>query len=119
MGELNVDPRDLLRVAASYQELGLRAQLISPQAQAEVQRIADTHGLIGMPTAVGIAAGMANAEGPLNQKIKDFDEYSQRFTEHAATYTSQDKEAADQYKNADFHTDKPRTPGAGGDSGSA
>jgi hypothetical protein len=97
--------------------LGLRAQLISPQAQAEVQRIADTHGPMGMPTAVGIAAGMANAEGPLAQKIKDFDQYAQRFDEHAATYTSQDKEAAAKYKTADFHTDNPRTPGTGGSGG--
>lgn len=118
MGELKVDPADLTRVAETYRELGLRAQQISPQAAAEVQRIADTHGPMGLPTAAGIAAAMTKAEGPLNAKVADFHEYAQRFDGHAATYTSQDKEAAAQYKNADFHTDKPRTPGAGGDSGS-
>lgn len=117
MGELNVDPGDLLRAAAGYQELGLRAQLIAPQAAEEVQRIADSHGPMGFPTAVGIAAGMSKAEVPLNQKIQDFNEYSQRFMEHAATYTGQDKEGADQYKTADFRTDKPRSPGGGGDGG--
>lgn len=114
MAELNVNPGDLTRAAETYRELGLRAQLIAPQAQTEVQRIADTHGPMGMPTAVGIAAGMARAEGPLTQKVKDFQEYAQRFDEHAATYTSQDKEAADKYKTAEFHTDNPRTPGSGG-----
>jgi hypothetical protein len=114
MGELKVDPRDLLRVSESYRELGLRAQLISPQAATEVQRISESHGPMGYPTAVGIAAGMANAEGPLNAKVADFHEHAGRFEEHAATYSGQDQDNAKKYSTADLHTDKPRTPGSSG-----
>lgn len=98
MAELNVNPADLLRIADTYTALATRAAQLSPQAAAEVQRIADTHGPMGYPTALGIAAGLANAERPLNAKIADFQTYSQRFTEHAATYTTHDHQAAQRYR---------------------
>jgi Excreted virulence factor EspC, type VII ESX diderm len=92
--ELNVRPADLMRVAGTYGELAARARLLSPQSAAEVQRIAETRGPMGYPAAAGIAAGLSKAEGPLNAKAADFQAYSQRFNEHAATYSSEDREAA-------------------------
>jgi hypothetical protein len=97
VAELNVDPVDLLRSADAYGDLASRGREVSKQAAGEVQRIADTHGPMGFPVAAGIAAGVANAEGPLNAKVSDFRAYSQRFAEHAAAYTTQDDEAAHQY----------------------
>jgi hypothetical protein len=94
MAELNVNPADLVRVADAYTELAARAALICPQAAAEVQRVAETHGPMGYPAAVGIAAGLAMREGPLQAKVADFHTYSQRFTEHAAAYTNADQRAA-------------------------
>ena len=99
MAELNVNPTDLLRFADAYGELAARAAQISPQAAIEVQRIADTHGPMGYPTAVGIAAGLAKAEKPLHAKVADFESYSRRFVEHAATYTTQDHQAAQRYSS--------------------
>lgn len=97
VAQLNVNPADLLCTADAYTELAARAAQISPQVAAEVQRIADTHGPMGFPAAIGIAVGLANAEEPLNAKVAAFQTYSQRFTEHAATYTAQDHEAAQRY----------------------
>jgi hypothetical protein len=97
VAELNVDPVDILKSADTYSDLASRGREISKQAADEVQRIADTHGPMGFPVAAGIAAGVANAEAPLNAKLADFEAYSQRFAEHAATYTTQDHEAAQQY----------------------
>ncbi|WP_218565228.1 type VII secretion target, partial [Mycobacterium xenopi] len=97
MAELNVNPADLLRIADAYSELAARAAQIPPEAVVEVQRIAQTHGPMGYPTAVGVAAGLANAEGPLNAKAAEFQAYSQRFTEHAATYTTTDGAGAEEY----------------------
>lgn len=107
MGHLNVDPTQLLAAAADYSELSIRTALLSPQAAAEVQRIADSHGLIGYPAALGIAAGLANAEQPVLTKASDFQTYSQNLTEHAATYTDQDQRAASDLKAVAFHTDHP------------
>jgi hypothetical protein len=115
MAELNVNPADLLRVADAYGELAARAAQISPQAAIEVQRIAETHGPMGYPAAVGITAGLANAEGPLMAKVADFDTYSQRFTEHAATYTDEDAQGAQRNRSIDSPADLPRTPGSGKD----
>ena len=101
MGELNVNPADLVRAAEGYSELAARAAMISRQAAVEVQRIARTHGPMGYPTAVGITAGLANAEGPLVAKAADFTTYSQRFTEHAGAYPATDAENAARYKAID------------------
>ncbi|HZE18178.1 MAG TPA: hypothetical protein VE197_22175 [Mycobacterium sp.] len=68
MAELNVNPADVVRAAESYSELAARAAMISPQAAVEVQRIAEAHGPMGYPTAVGITAGLANAEGRSRRK---------------------------------------------------
>jgi hypothetical protein len=97
VAELNVNPADLLRIADAYTDLAARAAQLPPQAATEVQRITETHGPMGYPTAIGIAAGLANAERPLNMKIADFHTYSQRFTEHAATYATRDRQAAQRY----------------------
>lgn len=115
MGALDVNPADLLRFADAYSELATRAAQISPQAAQEVQRIADTHGLMGYPTAVGIAAGLAKAEGPLQAKVDDFDAYAQRLTEHAATYTSADGGGAAKLDGLDFDPSNPPPDGHAGD----
>lgn len=98
VAQLNVNTADLLRAADTYTGLADRTSQISPQAHAEVQRITATHGPMGYPAAVGIATALANAEKPLNAKAVDFQTYSQRFTEHAATYTTEDREAAQRYR---------------------
>jgi hypothetical protein len=105
MGHLDVNPGQLLAAAAGYDELSARIALLSPQATTEVQRIADSHGLIGYPTALGIAAGLADAEQPVMTKAADFQTYSQNLTEHAATYTDQDQRGADALKAAGNSTD--------------
>lgn len=107
MGHLNVDTTQLLAAAADYDELSVRTALLSPLATTEVQRIADSHGLIGYPAALGIAAGLANAEQPVLNKATDFQTYSQNLTEHAATYTDQDQRGASDLKAVGFHTDHP------------
>jgi hypothetical protein len=39
---------------------------------------------MGYPVAVGVAAGLARRQGPLEAKAAQFGQYSQRFHEHAA-----------------------------------
>ena len=97
MAHLNVNPADLLHVADLYTELQTRAAAIGPQAVEEVQRVIASHGAMGYPVAVGIVTNLARKQAALNTKAADFGHYSQRFTEHAATYTSQDHEAARTY----------------------
>ena len=65
--KLNVDAVNLLHAADAYDELAARAALIFPRAVEEVQRIAETHGPMGYPVAVGIAAGLTNAQGQLQK----------------------------------------------------
>lgn len=107
MAKLNVNPAQLLDAAGDYAELSARVTQLSPQALTEVQRISDSHGLIGYPTAIGLAAGLAKAEQPVLNKAADFQDYSQRLTEHAATYTSQDGRAARDTKSVGYHIDRP------------
>ena len=117
MAELNVNPGDLVRVADAYGELAARSAQISPLAAAEVQRIAETHGPMGYPTAVGIAAGLAAREAPLQAKVADFITYARRFTEHAAAYTTTDAEGGQRIRSVDFAADLREDgllPGAGG-----
>ncbi|ORX13061.1 type VII secretion target [Mycobacterium xenopi] len=107
MAELNVNPADLLQVADAYDELATRAALMSPQAVVEVRRIAQTHGPMGYPTAVGITAGLAAREPAVSAKAADFTVYSQRFTDHAAAYTSTDADAADPLDALAFEDGRP------------
>lgn len=107
MAKLNVNPAQLLVAAGGYAELSTRVAQLSPQALTEVQRISDSHGLIGYPTAVGLATGLAAAEQPVLAKAADFEDYSQRLTEHAATYTDQDEQAARNTRSVSFHNDRP------------
>lgn len=107
MAELDVNPADLVRFADAYSELAQRAAQISPQAADEVQKVIDTHGPMGYPTAVGIAAGLAKAEAPVQAKVADFNTYAQRFNEHADTYTQVDGQDAQRVKALDFSTDLP------------
>lgn len=102
VANLNVDPADLRTVAARYADLGIKASVISPRAVAEVQSIVNSHGVMGYPTAVGIAARLAREEQRVVAKTADFTQYSERFTEHAATYTAQDQDAAKRFKSIDF-----------------
>lgn len=111
MAELNVNPGDLLRVADAYTELAARAALVSPQAVTAVQQIAGTHGVMGYPCAVGVVAGLAKAEGPLQAKIGDFTTYAQRFTVHAGVYTTTDADGAAAFDALNFgDADGPKDP---------
>lgn len=110
MDALDANPADLLGFADAYSDLAARVGQISPQAAEEVQRIVETHGLMGYPTAVGIAAGLAKAEGPLQAKVDDFTTYAQRLTEHAGTYTAADAGAAAQLDGLNLDPSDP--PGA-------
>jgi hypothetical protein len=91
---VDVVPADLLGSADAYAALAARAALIAPQAVVEVQRIAESHGPMGYPTAVGVAAGLASRERAVNAKVADFGAYSQRLTEHAAAYSREDGRGA-------------------------
>lgn len=107
MAALDVNPSDLLRSADAYSELSIHALQIAPQAAAEVLQIAETHGPMGYPTAVGIAMGFARNDATLQAKIAHFTTYSQRFTEHAATYTRTDAAAAGQIDPLDSWRSPP------------
>ena len=78
---------------------------MGPHAVAEVQRIIATHGPMGYPVAVGIVTNLAHRQAVLDAKIADFGHHSQRFTEHAATYTDQDRDAAQTYDFSPTDTD--------------
>lgn len=97
MAHLNVNPAELLRAAAEYTDLQARAAAITPRALAEVERIAATHGAIGFPAASGILTGLAPRQAAVDTKAAHFGQYGQRFTEHAATFTAQDHQAAQSY----------------------
>jgi hypothetical protein len=94
---LNVRPADLHKSADDYTELAARVSAISPQAADELTRIIATHGVMGYPAAVGIAAGLAAQETALDAKSADFTRYASRLTEHAITYASTDAEGAARY----------------------
>jgi hypothetical protein len=96
-GRLDVHPAELQRSAAEYTELAAHVATISPLAAEEVQRIIATHGVMGYPAAVGIAAGMAAQETALAAKATDFTTYAERLTEHAVTYAATDTDAATRY----------------------
>lgn len=98
MAQLNVDTSDLLGAADTYTALAARTALLSQQAAVEAQHIADTHGPMGYPAAVGIATGLADPQARLEAKVTDFQTHAQRFSEHAATYIDEDHEAARRIK---------------------
>ena len=93
MEQLNVNPADLLKAPDDYTDLAARAALLSPQALAEVNRVVDTHGPMGYPAAVGIAAGLATRDAPVHAKAHQFVQYAQRLTGHALTYAGEDTAA--------------------------
>ena len=76
MGLLNVNPADLYRAADDYTELAARTAQLPAQALAEIQRIAASHGPMGFPTALGIAAGMAAREAAVQAKAAQFRQYA-------------------------------------------
>ena len=102
VGKLNVNLPALSRAADDYAELQTAAAAISPQAVDEVKRIIATHGPMGYPVAVGVVAGLARRQGPLESKAAQFGQYSQRFHEHAGTYSDADREAARRFEALDF-----------------
>lgn len=106
MGELNVTPADLLTVADRYAEASQRTAALSPRAADTLRQVIATHGVMGFPVALGIAAGLSSQEPALNRKTAEFLENSQRFTEHANTYAAQDRANAVGYR-----TGPPLTPG--------
>ena len=95
-----------------YTELQARAAAISPQAVEEVNRIIASHGAMGYPVAVGVVAGLARRQARLQAQTAQFGVYSARFTEHAATYTTEDAEAAARISDIDFGPAAVSTPGA-------
>lgn len=102
MSQLNVNLADLAGVADQYQALQQQAAALSPRALEEVQRIAETHGPMGYPVAVGVVARLARDYGRVDAKAADFGAHSQRFTEHAATYADEDARAAQRYEALDL-----------------
>lgn len=94
-GALNVNPADLIQAAAGYEELALRAQMISPRVVEQVQQVIATHGAMGYSTALGIVAGLISKAAKVDAKTADFVQYGQRLTEHAAAYTTGDSAMAD------------------------
>ena len=59
----------------------------------QINQVIATHGVMGYPVAVGMAAGMLKADEKLTAKIRDFVDHHQRaFIEHAATYRATDAE---------------------------
>lgn len=116
MGQLNVNPADLLKAAGDYADLSARVAQLSPQAAAQIQAVAASHGPMGYPIAVGIAMGLADREPAVQAKMAQFSTYSDRFTGHAGTYVDQDRAAAaklDAIAFPEMHVDpkpKPETP---------
>ncbi len=119
MGQLNVNPADLLKAASDYSDLAARAAQLPPQAIAQIQSIAASHGPMGYPTAVGITAGLATREPAVQSQAVQFGQYADRFTGHAATYIDADRAAAaklDAIVFPQMHVDpkppptKPATP---------
>jgi hypothetical protein len=104
MAHVNVNPADLHLAAADYIELQAGAAAIGPQTVEEVQRIISSHGPMGYPVAVGLLTGLARRQAALDAQVARFGQHSQRLTEHAATYTDQDHQAAQTY---DFSSDLP------------
>ena len=96
-GHLDVNPADLYQAADDYTELAARVAAISPRAAEELQRIIATHGVMGYPAAVGIAANLTAQEAALTGKAADFTRHAERFTEHAATYVTTDAQGAGSY----------------------
>ncbi len=105
-GQLNVAPVELLRFAEAYADLGAQTAALVPRATQALQQVIATHGAMGYPVALGIAAGLATQEPALSGKSTDFSEHSRRFTEHADTYAGQDKANAVSYR-----TGPPLAPG--------
>ena len=101
MGKLDVDVAGLHHAAGSYRQLQEAARMISPQVVDEVDRIIATHGVMGYPVAVGVVAGLARRQGRLETKAAEFGLYADRFEEHAATYESEDDNAAKRYSEGD------------------
>ena len=56
------------RAADGYTELQTAAAAINPQAVDEVNLIIATHGPMGYPVAVGVVAGLARRQVPLEAK---------------------------------------------------
>lgn len=103
-GHLNVNPADLHKAADDYAELRARAAAIGPQAVDEVNRIIATHGVMGYPVAVGVVAGLARRQAQVEAKAAQFGVYSERFTEHGATYVSEDKAGAARMGGMEFES---------------
>lgn len=89
------DGRRVLRTAN-------RRGLVGAQAVDEVHRIIASHGLIGYPVAVGVVTGLARRQAALQSKAADFEQYSERFLEHAAAYHDGDHQGAEHFQALDF-----------------
>lgn len=100
--KLDVTPEDLTNVAGEYADLQRQAAAIGPQAVEEVNRIIATHGAMGYPVAVGVVAGLARKQAPMDAKIAQFGVYSERFHEHRAAYEGQDAAGAAGYQQVQF-----------------
>jgi excreted virulence factor EspC (type VII ESX diderm) len=94
MGQLNVNPTDLVKAAAGYTDLAARVAQLPPLAVAALQSIAASHGPMGYPTAVGVAVGLASREPAVQGTAVQFRDYADRFTGHASTYVDADRAAA-------------------------
>ena len=111
MALLNVNPADLYRAADDYTELAARTAQLLVQALAEIQRIAASHGPMGFPTAVGVAARMAARESAVQAKAAQLEQYADNFSGHAGAYIDQDRAAAATFDALDVPA-SPRRPQA-------
>lgn len=110
MGRLDVNLADLLKASENYSDLAVRTSDIAPKAAAEVERVMSTHGPMGYPAATGIATGVAARQTPVVAKAADFVGHSTRFSEHSATYQTEDQAAAGRIQAVDFKQAPPEDP---------
>ncbi|WP_241473850.1 type VII secretion target [Mycolicibacterium neoaurum] len=107
MGHVNVNPAQLVKFADQYTELAARTAQVAPLVSEEIERVAATHGPMGQPAVLGMAAGLAARQPQVAAKTADFVDYSQRFIAHSGTYVDQDQRAAGGYTAVDFKTAPP------------
>lgn len=102
MGQLNVNPADLVKAAGDYSDLSALTAQLSPKVAAEIQAIAASHGPMGHPIAVAIATGLSSQDKAVQSQGAQFAQHSERFTGHAATYTDADRAGAAKFDAITF-----------------
>ena len=105
---LNVDTNALRGVSATYAQLADRLRAVSPQALTEFQAIAASHGKIGYPFVVGLGIGLTALTEGVESQAARFDQYAQRFNEHATGFEQTDHALAGNYDSPEGIIAPPR-----------